>query len=233
MENKKWLYAAVLVVGVLMVFNQLQLRSINNYLSPSTGSSSSFFNVFSGSTDLKSVDVINLKSTAMTVKAVFPELDGISTADDAMKIMFPTGTPEYGAEMGVSFDDPVKSLDLMANGYPAMKSQIKQNPEQWQRYLSLAAAPKGISCEYCCGVGPQGVDSNGESKCGCQHNPAMQTITMWLIMNRPQYSDAELLREAMRWKTIFFPKNMIQLGLEVAGKSSSDLAELPGMVGGC
>lgn len=232
MDSQKILYVAVLLVAGLMVFNQVQLNSIVGSFSTSTGKSSSFLNVFSGQQEnLKSVDVSAVKSTAQALKTVFP-LDGVSSSEDVMGIMFPTGTPEYGAEMGVSFDDPVNSLGLMANAYPALKEQAKKNPEVWKRYLALAAAPRGISCEYCCGVGPQGITDAGEITCGCQHAPALQTITLWLMMNKPEYSDAEVLREAMRWKTLFFPKDMIELGTQAAGKDVSEL-ELPGMVGGC
>ena len=55
---------------------------------------------------------------------------------------------------------------------------------------------------------------------------------MGLMLNT-DYSDAEVLREVMRWKTMFFPKNMVSLALDVAGKDASALESLPGMVGGC
>ena len=52
-------------------------------------------------------------------------------------------------------------------------------------------------------------------------------------MMNTDYSDAEILREVMRWKTLFFPKNMIELGTSLAGGDTSALNNLPGMVGGC
>ena len=134
--------------------------------------------------------------------------------------------------MGVSFDDPVKSMESMAKVYPALKQQAQQNQQIWQRYLNLAAAPRGISCEFCCGVGPQGIDAKGNLKCGCQHLPAVQTVTLWLMLNT-DYSDAQILKEVMRWRSLFFPKNMVELALQIAGGDSSVLKDLPGMVGGC
>lgn len=232
MYESKWLYVAIAIVAGLMVFNQFQIKSISGHFATSAGSSSLSLNLFSGSNDLKNVDITQIQSTAHAVKMLFP-LDGISSADEVMTIMFPTGIPEYGQEMGVSFDDPINSLELMANAYPALKKEVKENhPDIWKRYISLAAAPRGISCEFCCGIGAQGISNDGEIRCGCSHSPAVQTVTLWLMLNRPEYSDAQILREVMRWKTLFFPKNMIELGLEVSGKSASDL-ELPGMVGGC
>ena len=130
-------------------------------------------------------------------------------------------------------DFSVTSMEYLAKWYPSLKTQVQQqNPEVWKRYLNLAARPTGISCEYCCGIGAQGISANGELRCGCAHNPAVQSIAMGLMLNT-DYSDAEVLREVMRWKTMFFPKNMVSLALDVAGKDASALESLPGMVGGC
>ena len=232
MQESKLLYVAILLVAGLMVFNQLQINDISGRFAASSGGSFSSLKFLSGSDDLETVDLTKIQSTPQAVKALFP-LDGADSAEEVMSIMFPTGTPEYGQEMGVSFDDPINSLALLAGAYPTLKTEVKNNhPDVWKRYLSLAAAPRGVSCEYCCGVGPQAVSADGELKCGCSHAPAVQTVTLWLMLNKPEYSDAEVLREVMRWKTLFFPKNMIEVGLQVAGKSAADL-ELPGMVGGC
>ena len=124
-------------------------------------------------------------------------------------------------------------MELLARSYNAVKQETKQDyPEVWQRYLNLATKPVGISCEFCCGVGPQGISADGTAKCGCQHLPALLGLTLGLMKNT-DYSDVEILKEVMRWKTIFFPKNMVSLAMEVAGKDPSQLKELPGMVGGC
>jgi len=142
----------------------------------------------------------------------------------------PTGTPDYGEAMGVSFDDPIGSLSKLANAQRALLASL--TPEQKDRFLNLALKPVGISCEYCCGIGPVGIRKDGSSACGCQHNPALLSVTMWLMQNT-DYTDAEILKEVMKWKTLFFPKNMIEITMEVAGGDTSSLAELPGMVGGC
>jgi len=52
-------------------------------------------------------------------------------------------------------------------------------------------------------------------------------------MLNTDYSDAEVLREVYRWKTLWFPKDMVGLALEIAGGNTDVLNELPGMVGGC
>ncbi len=215
--------ALLVVVALLIGFNQYQLMSL-------TGTFSLTGRATGG--DLDSLDLAALTSTGHTVAAVF-DVEDIVTSEDAMAIMFPTGTPEYGAALGVSFDDPVGSLSTLSRMYRPLKADVEaNNPEAFQRFLSLASKPVGISCEFCCGVGAVGIDKNGNSACGCQHNPALLSLALWLTANT-DYSEGEVLKEVMRWKTLWFPKNMIELGMTVAGGDTSALESLPGMVGGC
>ncbi len=180
---------------------------------------------------LDKVDLNSIKSTGQAVAAVF-QVNKINTQQDAVDMLIPTGVPEYGNDLGVTFDDPIKSLTyLHRTVYPQIKSDLQKDPELWQRYLNLATKPVGISCEFCCGVGPIGISKQGELKCGCSHNPAVQALTMWLIKNT-KYNDAEVLREVLRWKTLWFPKNMIELGMKASG-GNIDTGALPEMVGGC
>jgi len=234
---EKFMIAAIILAGVLIIFNQIQLSAISSSFDSkllTASKQSILFGFGSKKSDLSKVDVSDVSSTAMAVALLFPELKSMNNEQDAMAIMIPTGTPEYSSALGgISFDDPVTSMEYLAKWYPAINSEIKNNnPEIWQRYLKLAAAPRGISCEFCCGVGPQGITADGAPKCGCQHLPALLGLTLGLIKNT-DYSDAQILKEVMRWKTLFFPQNMVGLAMEVAGKDPSQLKELPGMVGGC
>ncbi len=223
---------AILIAAVLIIFNQILIFQINSSLGPGFVGSSSVSNAFLKSEiDFASVDLSQIQNTAQSVAALFP-LKNLKSSDDAIKTLVPRGTPGYGQAMGVSFDDPIKSLELLANSYPALKAQTQKNPEIWTRYLNLATKPVGISCEYCCGVGPIGVTSKGEITCGCQHAPALQTVTMWLMANT-KMNDAEVLQEVLRWKTLFFPQQMVGMALQLAGGDSSSLQNVPGMVGGC
>lgn len=216
----------IILTGGLLFLNQLQISAVSHSLDVVTGKASRI--------DLKGVDVSTLKATAMTVAAVFPELKNVKTEEEVMSVMLASGTPEYSELLGgVTFDDPVTSLSYLSKWYYSLKEDVKNNdPETWQRYLSLAAAPRGISCEFCCGVGPQGIDSQGNLRCGCKHNPALQAVALGLI-KYTDYSDAQILREVMKWKTVFFPRNMVALGFQVAGQDPSQIKSLPGMVGGC
>ncbi len=226
----------LVAIAAMLLFNQLQIGTVSALsgvsipLSISSGSGNTF-SFSGGDVDLSDVNVAEIKSTAQGIAALFPVGD-IKTTDDAITVMIPTGTPEYGEAMGVSFDDPVAALSKLAKAYSALKEMAKKDDEVWQRYLSLAAAPTGISCEFCCGIGAQGVDSSGELRCGCSHNPAVQSVTMWLMLNT-EYSDAEILKEVYKWKSIWFPRDMVSLSLQIAGGDTSVLEDLPGMVGGC
>lgn len=219
----------LLLVAVLLMVTQFQIHGLKTILgqeSVPTGAA-----VGTGTSNLADVDVTQIQSTAQGIAALFP-LERAS-ADEVIDIMIPSGTPDYGEEMGVSYDDPIAALDITARSFNALKQEVQTNdPEAWQRYIDLASNPRGVSCEYCCGIGPIGATKAGASRCGCKHNPSLLTITLWLAHNT-DYSDAEILREVYRWKTMFFPKNMIGLGSQIAGGDTSVLENLPGMVGGC
>jgi len=226
----KSLWVLLLITVMIILFNQVQISGVSAAVGANLNSGSAEIRLTDGS--LGNIDLASIKSTAHTIAAVFP-VDQIKTAEDAMAIMFPTGTPDYGEQLGVSFDDPVNSLATLSRMYRGLKAEVEQNnPEGFKRFMNLASRPVGISCEYCCGLQAVGIDSKGNSACGCQHNPALLSIAMYLSAYT-DYSDAEILREVMRWKTLFFPKNMIELGASLAGGDVSSLKELPGMVGGC
>ena len=223
----------VILAAAIILFNQFQISSISGMLTSDDTSSNSALMGRQGSKDLANINIADLKSTGHSVAALFP-VEDVKTQEDAISVIIATGTPEYGDELGVSFDDPVNSLNFMARElYPRIKQDIKQNyPEIWQRYIDLVTKPVGISCEFCCGLNAVAVRPDGELMCGCQHNPAMHGLVLWLMQNT-DYSDVEILKEALKWKALWYPKDMVKLTLQVAGGDTSSLEELPGMVGGC
>ncbi len=224
---------AMLALLPLTLFVQFQIFEINSLLASKGGAPAATAS-FSSEVDLSDVDVASLSSTSQTIVAVFPELKEAKSQEEIAAVMMPKGAPSYSAQLGgITFDDPVNSMEYLARYYFVIKEDVRNNnPEAWQRYLSLAAAPKGISCEFCCGVGPQGVDSQGNLRCGCKHNIALQGLALGLI-SQTDMSDAEVLREVMRWKTMFFPKSMLSIATSLAGKDPSDIPTMPSMVGGC
>jgi len=208
----------IAIVAVVLIFNQIQISKVSANV---------------GGGKYKKVDVseiYKITSTGQAIASLFP-VEEIISDQDAIDIMIFQGTPDYGNAMGISFDDPVGSMNSLAAAYNTVKQDVKQNnPDVWDRYLNLATKPVGISCEFCCGVGATGITSSGELKCGCKHNPAIQTLTM-LLMKDTNMDDAEVLREAIKWKSVWFPKDMVGLALKASGGEIE--TELPGMVGGC
>lgn len=221
----------IVLAAFVILFNQYQINSVYGDLSSGMSFGHSGSASLSGSKDLESIDFSQITSTAQSLAAVY-DLEGLD-GDEVMEIMFPTGTPDYGEALGVTFDDPITSLEVLAKMHRGLQAEVKQsNPEAYDRYVELTSSPYGISCEYCCGIGPTGADKSGNSRCGCQHNPAVLSLTLYLTAYT-DYTDGEILRENMKWKTLFFPRNMIELGSSIAGGDASVLENLPGMVGGC
>jgi len=220
--------ALVVVLALVIIFNQFEIGIVSGV----AAGSASLVRASSTNKLANGVDLRQVTSTAQAVAAVFP-IQKIKTQQDAVGMMVPTGTPEYSAAFGgISFDDPVGSLNKLSKMYPALKQKVQtEHPEIFQRFMNLASRPVGISCEYCCGVGPIGIDRNGNSACGCQHNPAILSITLGLMAST-NYNDAQVLHEALRWKALFFPRNMVGLAMDAAGGNIPG-GNLPEMVGGC
>jgi len=180
--------------------------------------------------------------------------------EDAVKLVFMQGVPEvYGAELNVSYDDVQNSMNIIKQfdpGYGRNKPSL--SAEEKKRYTDINLK---ISCEFCCGAAAI-VFENGEASCGCAHSQAMRGLTAYLIKNHPtEYTDDQILRELAKWKSRYYPKQMVQkmtdqiqsgqytpdiasLLLDVklpkydgASKHSSplpsEIQNAPGMVGGC
>jgi hypothetical protein len=188
--------------------------------------------------------------------------DGKLTGDiaqDAVMLAMHKGVPAiYGAELNVSMDQVVQSMNIMKNFDPTYGSQkITLTGESLQRYIDVGLR---ISCEFCCGAKAM-IDKNGQAACGCAHSQAMRGLAAYLIQKHgSEFSNDEILRELARWKGLYFPKQMIKkiseqlqsgqftpdiaalvLNLKIPKYSASsagaplpsDIKDLPGMVGGC
>ncbi len=130
--------------------------------------------------------------------------------------VIPKGIPDkYGEELGVSFDDVSASnpqkADATIKKLGELDVKLSLDEKQKQRYINiLYKMENGISCEYCCGARAI-IFENGEAACGCAHSYAMRGLTKYLLINHAdEYTDAELLAEAGKWKTLFFPGAITQ-----------------------
>jgi len=79
--------------------------------------------------------------------------------------------------------------------------------EQQQNYIKIGMS---IACEYCCGARSV-IFETGEAACGCAHSYAMRGVTKYLLTEHPaEYTDAQILEEVGKWKTLFFPGILAQ-----------------------
>ena len=168
---------------------------------------------------------------------------------DAINQVIPTGTPDYGPALGVSFDDPVAGLSVTSRLHRQIPTSSLSQADL-QRYINITTR---ISCEFCCSA-PSVTDSSGRDLCGCAHALSFMGLSKYLIMNYPEMTDEDVLWELTKWKALYYPRNMVekgaaalQNGLELTpevlndrdllnkidGGNLNDIGSLPQMVGGC
>lgn len=114
---------------------------------------------------------------------------------DLVNNIIPRGTPWYGAEAGVSFDDPLTAQKLWAKGKAIQLTSAEQ--QRWDRIAN------SFTCDYCCGSPQQPTII---TRCGCAHAQAAQGMAKWFIKNHgSQYSDEEIYGEMARWYALWYP----------------------------
>lgn len=146
---------------------------------------------------------------------------------DAVAVVIPRGTPFYGEALGVSFDDPIRSLETIAQLDPSYgRNKVQLTQEQKERYIKIGTTPT-MACEFCCGATTL-VFKDGRPACGCKHSWAMRGVSAYLIKNYPDLSDQEIMKEITKWKGLFFPKQMIQKYVQETqtGQYTPDIASL-------
>ena len=126
---------------------------------------------------------------------------------DLVNNVVPSGTPWYGAEAGVTFDDPVAAQNSWGKG-EAIKLDSAQE-ERWNRIVN------SFTCDYCCGS-PQ--SPTIITRCGCAHAKAARGMAKWFIQNYgSKYSDEEIYGEMARWYSLWYPQGTIKRILQESG----------------
>ena len=116
-------------------------------------------------------------------------------AQDLLNNVIPTGTPWYGQQAGVSFDDPISAQKKLAT-YRA----LQLSPEENQRWSKIA---NSFTCDYCCGS-PQ--NPTIITRCGCAHSAAAQGMAKWFVKNYgDKFTDEEIYGEMGRWYALWYP----------------------------
>ena len=215
----------LIVLGALLVYNQLQINSFGDQIS-------------------------KLGSGSLSLASTSSATSSSSKSATLSESVVPTGTPEvYGSELGVSYDDVSPQDQQKANAAITKLGQLDQTIElegdNLDRYISIVSQ---ISCEYCCGADSI-IFSSGKPACGCAHSYAMRGLAKYLIKDHgSEFTDDEILEELGKWKTLFFPgqitakaKILKEQGIELnyinlASNKYRDIekgASGSGMVGGC
>ncbi len=236
----------IAIAAVLILFNQIQLFQLNSMLGiPNVGG----FKIGGGSLTLEGGEGVTYAPVLLGA-GESPVLQGYGTkikqlptisstpekektgdaAQDALNMLVPTGTPEYGQEAGVSFDDPIGAQRVWG-GY---ERSVQLSPEQQKRWEGIVGK---FTCDYCCGS-PQ--RPTIITHCGCAHARAWRGAAKWFIQKYgDQVTDEQIMGELSKWKALWYPgptvKRVLQEQSLSEGGSSEPvkLDELPSMVGGC
>lgn len=214
------LYWIIGIVVLLIFFNGFQLMNLSSSLEKTTTTTSTSvigeLSLDAHSTlgpalvsVLKEPPVLSGYKTKVTK---FPTISEHSipakTGDkvqDALNALVPTGTPWYGAEAEVSFDDPI----VAQNKWGTYEQNIKLSPELQQRWNNIVNT---FTCDYCCGS-PQ--NPTIISRCGCGHARAWRGMAKWFLNKYGnKYSDAQIIGEMTRWKVIWYPGPTIQRAIQ-------------------
>ena len=208
-ENNR-LFSALAIVVVLVVANQLLISS-SGFVSATAGSSSKIVVLAEGfnygpKLTLKPMPlavgeqpkIAGYKSIVKTLPTISEIQIQPATGDvvqDLVTNVVPTGTPWYGQEAGVSFDDPIGAQQLWAKGRSLQLSTEEES--RWGRIVN------SFTCDYCCGSPP---NPTIITRCGCAHSAAAQGMARWFVQNYgDKYSDEEIYGEMARWYALWYP----------------------------
>ena len=123
---------------------------------------------------------------------------------DLVNNVVPSGTPWYGAEAGVSFDDPIAAQNLWGKGEAIQLDSAQE--ARWNRIVN------SFTCDYCCGS-PQ--NPTIITRCGCAHAKGARGMAKWFIKNYgDKYSDEEIYGEMARWYALWYPQGTVKRIIE-------------------
>ena len=252
LSSNKMFYALAIAVFAVLALNQMQISSLN----PAAASQSILLSVQEQQLSAAAAQAQPAAAQSQATAAPAQAGSTINLQELADKVI-PQGVPAvYGTELGVTYSDPVNSMNALAalddgRGLPDATMN--------QRYVSIASQ---MACEYCCGANTL-IAGDGSAACACAHSYAMRGLAKYLIVKHgSEFTDEQILAELGKWKTLFFPKQILSKAIEFssAGKevntidltsnefrgftapaqqaagsqsAAGGIANLPNMVGGC
>ena len=255
LSSNKLFYVLAIATFAVLALNQMQISSLNS----AAVSQAILLNAQQQQIAVAQAQAAaQAQPAASQAQAAAPAQVGstINLQELAHKAI-PQGVPAgYGTELGVTYSDPVNSMNALAalddgRGLPDATMN--------QRYVSIASQ---MACEYCCGANTL-IAGDGSAACACAHSYAMRGLAKYLIVKHgSEFTDEQILAELGKWKTLFFPKQILSKAIEFssAGKevntidltsnefrgftapaqqaagsqsAAGGIANLPNMVGGC
>lgn len=208
MYRNNLVFAGIIILVLMLAINQFLIpKAFASSINGGGSSVSSLGSLEYGSKKtLKPMPIANGEQPAISgykskIKSI-PTISELpqqpSTGDvvkDLTNNLIPRGTPWYGEQAGVSFDDPVKALTSWGKA-----TSIELSPEEQKRWQRIV---NSFTCDFCCGS-PQ--NPTIITRCGCAHSRAAQGITKWFVKYYgDQYTDEEIYGEAARWFAAWYP----------------------------
>ncbi|OGF19820.1 hypothetical protein A3G56_01290 [Candidatus Falkowbacteria bacterium RIFCSPLOWO2_12_FULL_45_10] len=205
--QKKYGIALMFVLVFMLIINQWQLSTLNKM----AAMASSQANAAAPANPTASETMLS------------PEIAAV-----ASELLARGVPPVYGAKLGVSFDDPTAAINVLA----PLEQDTRLNKltgALLQRYIAIG---QQTACEFCCGATTL-VFPDGSKACACAHSAAMRGVIAYLLTTEGNtMSDQQILAEANKWKSVFFPAPTVQKYLASQGRQTASPA-LPAQVGGC
>ena len=209
--RNNYILGGVVIIALLLFFNQLMIPQA--FASISTGGGTVNLGNFEYGSKItlkpmplavgEQPKVAGYRSIVKPLPTI-SELSIVSPTGDAVQDLLnnivPTGTPWYGEQAGVSFDDPIGAQNRWAAYRSLPLTSMEQ--ERWNRIAN------SFTCDYCCGS-PQ--NPTIITRCGCAHAAAAQGMAKWFIKYYGEsYSDEEIYGEMARWYALWYPKGTIE-----------------------
>ena len=199
----------------LFVVNQIAIASVSQAMGVTRSLSFNLFRAQTANAMEIMMPILNDDgvSTHLQMMPTITEVAGEPRSGDvvadAMNVMMAIGVPFYAPD-GVSFDDAVGALQLWE------QYEKKELPSSLNdRYKRLIAI---FTCNFCCGSAMR-VTINGN--CGCAHARAARGFFKYMLEQYGDtYSDDQLVGEAYRWQSIWYPSGVVEDYLLATGRGN-------------
>ena len=201
----KILIGLIFLAGIIIIYNQFQLSSLNSELSGTVGNIPTGTGLVSASEVIpKGVPRIygdELKIKYEDVSASNPKL-----ADQTIALL-----SEYDRSITLSGDNLQRYIGITSQiscEYCCSADSIvfsKEDEDAMNDKIKQAIATGQITEEQ---ANKYRIKA-GDAACGCAHSYAMRGLAKYLLTKRStEFTDDQILEELAKWKTLFFPGQM-------------------------